>query len=259
MHGRSAIVLLALVGALLTPPVADASESPLPIRPQRSDHALFHEAGTGEVNFGYGLAGQSGWSLQTGTLVARYAFSDGVEGRLGWDIFGLLSLPEDEFIRGVGDFYFQGKFLLPLALPEDHGLALLATVRPGVGQAPVTQDGLSLGAEAVYSLPVYLFRIDAQAGMRLTVLDDDPRATLPVGGVLTWRALPVLDVLGELTQTLHLDGNGDALDARLLVGARWTALPSLVFDLATGVGLGAREPTGFLLLGASTVFDARGR
>lgn len=245
------IRLVTLTAALLILAPAAWAQAPLPLQPQRTDHALFHDTGAAELGFAYTLSGQTGMTLQTGHFLGRYAFSDTIEGRIGWHVFGLHSFDNGGAIRGVGDFYFEGKFRLPLSLPDGHGFAILASARPGIGQAPVNHPGLGLGVHAIYSLPIAMFRLDGQAGAQLTILDSDPRAAIPLSAALNWEVVNSFELVGEIIHSSYIDGFARPASARFLIGARWNARESLTFDIGTGSGIGRGEFNGFLMLGAS--------
>ena len=117
-----------------------------------------------------------------------------------------------------------------------HRLAAMVQARPGIGQAPVTTQGLDLAAYAVYTTYPGYVQVDAQAGLGTTILNDDVVLVVPISGVVSYQALPWLRVYGELIERLNLRDLSDS-GTRLLGGGRWQATPGLSVDLRVAVGL----------------------
>ena len=163
----------------------------------------------------------------------------GLELRLGWDTLGVVETPASDTITGVGDLFAESKFALDLGPNIDasmHRLAALVHVRPGLGQAPVTTNGLDLGAYAVYTTYPGYVQVNAQAGLSTTILNDDVVLGMPLSGSVSYQAIGWLRVYGELVEDLNLRDLSDS-GTRLLGGARWLASPYLSVDVRVALGL----------------------
>lgn len=224
-------------------------------RPTQTDRAdLVHE-GWLEMEFGWSQAFAER-NLQVGTVQAKYAPLDILEVRLGWDIFGVLGPLDrdvaglDESDAGVGDLFAAAKIGIPLDIdePERHRLAVLTTLRPGIGQQPVTVDGLNLGAFAVYSTFPGPVEVDVQAGVQLRGIFETAYVDLPLSSAVRWRALPWLSAVGEVAETLTFEDLNES-QTSLLVGALFHASDALVFDASTSLGLSESLPDAVLQLG----------
>lgn len=270
----AAAPLAAAPPAVATAPARAATDNPrrtLPVNPSRptySDNAGFIVPGWVEMELGYSAAfnscptvtldpvtglttAQDGTcALQAVQALAKWSPVANQEYRVGWDAFGSLGLPGDDSIRGVGDVYVQGKFGIPLDImePERHRLAILGEVRPGFGQQPVTQPGLSLGAWAVYSTFPGVFQVHAQAGLRATGLFDEFGLQLPLSAVFGYSPITDLVVFGEFVEILQLDSLQRS-QTQLLAGVAWSPISSVMLDLSGGVGLTETVPAGLFQIG----------
>lgn len=224
-------------------------------RPTVTDRAdLVHEGWLEmEVGWSHAFATRN---LHVGSVLAKYAPLDILEVRLGWDVFGVLGPVDrdvsglDETETGVGDLYAAAKIGIPLDIDEPyrHRLAVLTTLRPGIGQAPVTVDGLDLGAFAVYSTFPGPVEVDVQAGVAIRGIFETAFVDLPMSGAVRWRALPWLSAVGEVVEVLTFE-DLNASQTSLLVGALFHASDALVFDVSTSLGLSESLPDAQLQLG----------
>lgn len=261
-------------GSPPTPRAASAAQTPSeslranPSRPTQTDNAFFVAPGWLEFEAGFASVFQScpgvptldgtapepvSCPLQRVGLLAKWAVTERQEYRIGWDVFGSQSIPNGDAIRGVGDLFVQGKFGIPLQIedPSQHRLAVLAEVRPGIGQAPVTVPGLSLGAAAVYSTTLSPVQIDAQAGFQLrSLFEDEIGVMVPLSGTVSWQALSWLGVFGEFVENLNARDLSNS-ETQLLVGAAWMPIPPLSMDVSVALGLSQTVPDAILQLGVT--------
>lgn len=247
---------------------SDGAPRANPSRPTQTDNAFFVAQGWLEFEAGFASVFQScpgvptldgtepepvSCPLQRVGLLAKWAVTERQEYRVGWDVFGSQSVPNGDAIRGVGDLYVQGKFGIPLQIedPNQHRLAVLAEVRPGIGQVPVTVPGLSLGAAAVYSTTLSPVQIDAQAGFQLrSLFEDEIGVMVPLSGAVSWQATSWLGVFGEFVENLNVRDLSNS-ETQLLVGAAWMPIPPLSVDVSVALGLTQTVPDAILQLGVT--------
>jgi len=191
-----------------------------------------------------------GFSLHTGELLLAYPVRDGLEFGLGWHVFGVVPTEGLDPIQGVGDPYAEGKFSL-IRLPDGDrpaALSLLVRARPGVGQFPVTRDGLTLSTAALYTLRISGFELDLNGGVAVNTADDPTVVALPLGARLMYPRRSWLNLYVEVVERLHVPG---LRESQLHVAGGVGLAPSrrVAFDIVGGLGLSESLPAGFLQLG----------
>ncbi|TVR04156.1 MAG: hypothetical protein EA398_02925 [Deltaproteobacteria bacterium] len=230
-----------------------------PSRPTHTDNALFIVPGAIELEAGYRIDRdrQDLDDVNTLTLVtqhidflARLGLAPTTEARFGWNVLHLLAVDGNREESGLGDPFAQLKHGIPVDPDGTHLLALLVTASPGIGQSPFTHRGLGLGADAVYTVFPGPLQLDAQAGLHMVLLVDNPQFRIPLSGVVSWSFLPTASVFGEFVQRLNLNRLNDS-GTSLLAGGAWHPLPRLAVDASFGLGLSPSEPGVSFLVGAT--------
>jgi len=254
------------------PPEAAREQRPAanPSRPAYSDNALIVATGWLELEAGLMLAFQQcstftpdgletvprSCNLQMVPLLAKLAVSKVLELRLGWDIYGSQTYGT-ETTMGVGDLYAQGKMLILLDVerPEMHRLAVLAEVRPGIGQEPIGTRGLGLSGYAIYSTFPSVLQVDVQAGVELEGIFSETVPWIPLSAVLSYAPIDQLVIYSEFVQRLRLSGLS-ASESSLMGGVGWIPTRSVVVDLSAVLGLTETLPDVVINMGV-TVAAAR--
>lgn len=252
---------------------APASGPVNPSRPTYTDNARFVAPGHLELEAGYEIDVvqcpepdgtivvidgelESSCNLQRMDVLLKYAHNDHIEARIGWGVFGTQATPLDETVSGVGDVFVQGKFGLGVFDdPGRHQLAILGSLQPGVGQAPIGTDGLTIEAFGVYGFTPGTIAIDAQAGLSLGGLGDDTSVRLPLSAVVGYAPIDTVSVFGEVVETLTFDDLNNS-ETSLLIGAAFVPTSRLGLDLAGGVGLSETLPDAILRLGVTVQLGA---
>lgn len=194
-------------------------------------------------------------TLHTGILQLAYPVDDRMEFRLGWDMFGVAADDRDN-ISGVGDPWFEGKFAfrrLP-AIDYPHALAIIGSIRPGIGQDPVKVTGVTFAATGVYTIAFDPIDLDVLAGIAINTDDNPSYLSLPLGGRVVWPALDFVDVYGEVTETLHFTRLRSS-ETQIGAGCAVRPADSLELTVTGGLGLSESVPAGFVQLGIAFVLS----
>lgn len=213
------------------------SFGPNPVRPKFTENATLMTPGWFELETGYFLGLGQEQNLQRLHALAKFGISQSSEFRIGWDVFGQADVGSIS-TRGVGFPYGQAKFgvELPTANGGHQNIALLAEVRPGMGQDPVNSEGLVLTGLGIYSAFPGSVRVDVQTGLTLQLLTDEPNFWLPVSAAVTHRAFPWLDVFGEAVERVQLN-DINASETFVGAGAGWLASRRVTVDGGVRIGI----------------------
>ena len=254
MDARSLPTLL-LATLLLATPLAAEPLHHVTTLGSPTEHAIFLPEGTTLLEAGYGIGHRRSAQLHTLHGRASLTLAEQLDVRLGWDVFGISLPTSGPATYGVGDLYLQGRFGLPVDRRETHRLALLATFRPGIGQAPVSVDGVLLGGGAVYTLQFPDFRVDTQATLDIEIGGQHPRLTLPLSGRISYALPNAARVLlfAELMTTVRAANQTD-VGAGIHLGTRFAVSPDLALGLSIGGALGGSLPTAALALTGAYTF-----
>jgi hypothetical protein len=220
-----------------------------PNRSTFTDDARILPVGRIDLEAGYQLVFDA-LDLQSMEIVARYSPLARHEYRLGWYVFGLRESLGDESDAGVGDLFAEGKWSIDVDPIGYHKLAVLARVRPGIGQDPVSRDGLEVAGFAVYSVEPDPVRVDVQAGIDIFGITDDLNIYIPLSAAVRWSPIAPLDVFGEFVESLNLDDLSNS-GTEFRAGVAWFPVPVVALDLAATVGLSEIVPDAGLRFGVS--------
>lgn len=252
---------------------APASGPVNPSRPTYTDNARFVAPGHLELEAGYEIDFigcpdpdgsvvlingdfEASCNLQRMDLLVKYAHDERLEFRAGWGVFGAQGTPIGESESGVGDVFVQGKIGLGVFdEPGRHQLAVLGTLQPGVGQAPIGSDGLTIEAFGVYGFTPGPIVLDAQAGLSVVGIGDDTSLRLPLSAVVSFVPVDAVSVFGELVETLTFDDLNNS-ETSLLIGAGFVPTSRLALDVAGGIGLSETLPDAILRLGVTVQLGA---